>query len=108
MVTNNTAALIFQYFICLHLMYCEVAWVLVPLGTQVQTQIILKADNLPNYLSFSDDCFYQYYFSSIFNPSASAFSMFLVIISLVTFISFLVENYISLVPYVNKKLRKFS
>ena len=57
LVTNNTAALIFQYFLCLHLIYCEVAWVLVPLGTQVQTQMILKADYLPDYLSFSDDVF---------------------------------------------------
>ena len=64
---------------------------------------------LPSRLAFiSWWRFYQHYFSSIFNPSASAFSMFLVIIFLVMFISFLVENYLSLVPYVNKKLRNFS
>ena len=36
---------------CLHLMYAEVAWVLVSLGTQVQPQVILDPDYLPDYLS---------------------------------------------------------
>ena len=36
-------------------MYAEVAWVLVSLGTQVQPQIILNPDYLPDYLSISYD-----------------------------------------------------
>ena len=36
-------------------MYSEVAWVLVSSGTQVQPQIILEPDYLPDYLSVSDD-----------------------------------------------------
>ena len=36
-------------------MYAEVAWVLVSLVTQVQPQIILHSDYLPDYLFFSDD-----------------------------------------------------
>ena len=36
-------------------MYAEVAWVLVPSGTQVQLQIILNPDYLPDYLSVSYD-----------------------------------------------------
>ena len=52
---NNTVVLIFQYFQCLHLMYSEVAWVLVSSGTQVQLQIILKSGYLPDYLSVSYD-----------------------------------------------------
>ena len=36
-------------------MYAEVAWVLVSLGTQVQPQIILDPDYLPDYLFVSDD-----------------------------------------------------
>ena len=38
---------------CLHLMYAEVAWVLVSLGTHVQLQVILDPDYLPDYLSVS-------------------------------------------------------
>ena len=38
---------------CLHLMYAEVAWVLVSSGTQVQPQIILDPDYLPDYPSVS-------------------------------------------------------
>ena len=34
-------------------MYSQVAWVLVSLGTQVQPQIILEPDYLPDYLSVS-------------------------------------------------------
>ena len=47
--------LTFQHILCLHLMYVEVAWVLVSLGTQVQPQIILDPDYLPDYLFVSDD-----------------------------------------------------
>ena len=36
-------------------MYAEVAWVLVSSGTQVQPQVILDADYLPDYLSVSYD-----------------------------------------------------
>ena len=45
----------FQHIQCLHLMYAEVAWVLVSSGTQVQPQIILDPDYLPDYLFVSDD-----------------------------------------------------
>ena len=47
--------LTFQHIQCLHLMYTEVAWVLVSSGTQVQPQIILDPDYLPDYLFVSDD-----------------------------------------------------
>ena len=47
--------LTFQHIQCLHLMYAEVAWVLVSSGTQVQPQIILDPDYLPDYLSISYD-----------------------------------------------------
>ena len=58
---NITVVLIFRYFQCLHLMYSEVAWVLISPETQVHPQIILEPDYLPNYLSV----FYDYgeYFS---------------------------------------------
>ena len=36
-------------------MYSEVAWVLVSSGLQVQTQIILDPDYLPDYLSVCYD-----------------------------------------------------
>ena len=36
-------------------MYAEVAWVLVSSGTQVQPQVILDPDYLPDYLSVSYD-----------------------------------------------------
>ena len=36
---------------CLHMMYTEVGWVLVSSGTQVQPQVILDPDYLPDYLS---------------------------------------------------------
>ena len=42
---------IFRYFQCLHLMYSEVACVLVFFGIQVQSLIILEPDYLLNYLS---------------------------------------------------------
>ena len=47
--------LTFIYIQCLHLMYVEVAWELVSSGTQVQPQIILHLDYLPDYLSASYD-----------------------------------------------------
>ena len=50
---KNTVVLIFQHIHCLHLMYSEVAWVLISSGTQVRSQIILDPDYLPDYLSVS-------------------------------------------------------
>ena len=47
--------LTFQHIQCLHLMYAKVAWVLLSLGTQVQLQIILDPNYLPDYLFVSDD-----------------------------------------------------
>ena len=47
--------LTFRHIQCLHLMYAEVAWVLVSLGTQVQLQVILDPDYLPDYPSVSYD-----------------------------------------------------
>ena len=46
---KNANVLIFQHIECLHLMYSEVAWILVFSGTQVQPQIILDLDHLPDY-----------------------------------------------------------
>ena len=46
---KNTVVLTFRHIQYLHLMYSEVAWVLVYSGTQVQPQIILD----PDYLSVS-------------------------------------------------------
>ena len=54
---KNTVVLIFHRIQCLYLMYSELAWVLVSLGTQVQLQIILIPDYRPNYLSVSYDLF---------------------------------------------------
>ena len=48
--------MIFWYFKCLHLMYSEVAWVLVSSGTEDEPQIILEPGYLPHYLSV----FYDY------------------------------------------------
>ena len=50
-----TVVLIFRHIQCLHLMNFEVAWVLLPPGAQVQPQIILDSDYLPDYLSVSYD-----------------------------------------------------
>ena len=52
---KNTVVLIFRHIQCLHLMYSEVAWVLVSSGTQVQSQIKLDWDYLSDYLSVSYD-----------------------------------------------------
>ena len=54
---KNTVVLIFRRIQCLYLMYSELAWVLVSLGTQVQLQIILIPDYCPNYLSVVYDLF---------------------------------------------------
>ena len=56
----NTVVLIFQYFQFLYLIYSEVAWVPVSLGTQVQPQIILEPDYLKNFLSISCDYGFPY------------------------------------------------
>ena len=53
---KNTVVLILQHMQFLHLMNSEVAWVLVSSGIQVQLQMILNPDYLPDYLSV----FYDY------------------------------------------------
>ena len=58
LVTCNTVVLTiltFQDIQCLHVMYAEVAWVLVSSRTQVQPQVILDPDYLPDYLPVSYD-----------------------------------------------------
>ena len=55
---KNTNVLIFRHIQCLHLMYAELAWVLVSSSTQVRLQIILDPDYLPDYLSVSYDYAY--------------------------------------------------
>ena len=45
--------LTFRYIQRLHLVYAEIAWALVSSGTQVQPQLILDPDYLPEYLSVS-------------------------------------------------------
>ena len=55
---NNTVVvniLTFRHIQYLHLMYAEVAWVLISSTTQVQTQIILHSDYLLDHLSVSFD-----------------------------------------------------
>ena len=52
---KNTVVLIFRHIQRLHLMNSEVAWVLVSSGSQVQPQIILNPDYIPDYLSVSYD-----------------------------------------------------
>ena len=49
--TKNTVV----FFFPAHLIWCEVAWVLVFSGTQVQPQKILNSDYLSDYLSVSYD-----------------------------------------------------
>ena len=67
---KNTVAftiLTFRHIQCLHLMYAEVAWELVSSGTQVQPQIILNPDYLPDYLSVSydyDETYFRHMFST--------------------------------------------
>ena len=52
---KNTVALIFQHMNCLHLMYCEVAWILESSGTQFSPQKKLDPDYLPDNPSVSYD-----------------------------------------------------
>ena len=52
---KNSVVLTFRHIQCLHLVYAEVAWVLVSSGTQVQPQIILDQYYLPDYPSVSYD-----------------------------------------------------
>ena len=52
---KNTVVSVFQHIQCLLMMNSEIAWVLVSSGTQVQRQIILDLDYLPDYLSVSYD-----------------------------------------------------
>ena len=52
---KNTSALIFRNIQCLHLMYPEVAWVLVSSRTQIQSQMVLDPDYLPDYFFASHD-----------------------------------------------------
>ena len=47
-----TVVLIFLRIHYLHLMYSEVAWILLFLGTQVQPEILLDPNKLPSRLSF--------------------------------------------------------
>ena len=47
--------LAFQHAQCLHLMYAEVSWAVVSLGTQVQPQITIDLDYFPGYSSVSYD-----------------------------------------------------
>ena len=47
--------LTFRHIQCLHLMYAEVVWVVVSSGTQVQPQVKLNPDYLPDYISVSYD-----------------------------------------------------
>ena len=72
---KNKVVLVFRHIQCLHLMNSEIAWVLVSSGTQVQPQIILNPDYIPDYLSVSYD--YSEYLSfmeiDLFVFSAEAF-----------------------------------
>ena len=52
---HTTVTLILQHIYCLHLMNSDLAWVLVSSGTQIQPQMILDPDYLPDYLSVSYD-----------------------------------------------------
>ena len=46
---NNTVVLLFRHIYCLDSKYFEVAWALVSLETQVQSQIILDPDYFSDY-----------------------------------------------------------
>ena len=56
---KNIDVLAQTYIQCLHLMHSEVAWVLVPSGTHVLSQIILDPDYLSDYRSISYDYDYN-------------------------------------------------
>ena len=62
-------------------MYAEVACVLVSLGTQVQPQVILNPDYLPDYLTDS----YDYYGSSISLVSLSCLLILNISVNLASF-----------------------
>ena len=74
---KNTVVLIFHRIQCLYLMYSELAWVLVSLGTQVQLQIILIPDYRPNYLSVSYDFFQNAWRITLKDDIAEQFSWYL-------------------------------
>ena len=46
---KNTVVLLIRHIQCLHLMNSEVSWILVSSETQVQSQIILNPDYLPEF-----------------------------------------------------------
>ena len=56
-------------------MYSEVAWVLVSSGTQVQSQIILVPDYLPDYLSVFCDYAEMKLFKTAVLKSESAIAL---------------------------------
>ena len=70
---KNTVVLIFRHIQCLDLMNTEVAWVLVSSGTQIQPQILLDPDYLPDYLSISCDYKFTYREKNFINLSAVPF-----------------------------------
>ena len=55
MYQSSKELLTFRHIQYLHLMYAEIAWVLVSSRTQIQPQVILDPDYLPDYLSISYD-----------------------------------------------------
>ena len=57
---KNAVVLIFRHIQLLHLMYSEVAWVLVSSGIQVQLQIMLNPEYLSDCISISYDHAYIY------------------------------------------------
>ena len=57
--------LTFRHIQCLHLMYAKVAWVLVSSRTEVQPQIILDSDYLPDYP------FVSYHYMNMFSRTCS-------------------------------------
>ena len=68
---KNTVVLIFRHIQCLHLTYAKAAWVLVSSGTQVQPQILLDPDYLPDYLSVFSECLNLFH-HAFFVPKALA------------------------------------
>ena len=60
---KNRVVLILRHIQYLHLMNSEVAWALVSSGTQIQAQIILDSDHLPDYHSVSYDNGHYYIFA---------------------------------------------
>ena len=72
-----SVVLILRHIQCLYLMNSEVAWVLVSLETQVQSQIILNLDYPSDYLSVSYDyaLFYKNNFKIFFFFSTYVLNM---------------------------------